>query len=603
MELKEDFIKFIKDAECSGKCFQNALAYLEMASFKEKELFFKRLDNIVIFCLRKINKNGGDLNLVKDMYERHGINEAYFMNFLSRYIKNNPDRKEVRDYLRLSKINDKTFLERIFWQCKNALWDKNKLLVIAKNNNLNILNLNQFLSYYAFHYLNFSVDDYYNYRNTYKSFRNLLNNSIKTTYDVKRAITYYQAFASLEEKNEFETYVKKLLVTISDKKDCKSDIDELLKSKNLTYYNLYTFLNTLPDIENEIKQNICLLFKDFYDMAKKANFRIKRIKKEQNNSKVDAYKILDLAKYYAINYLNIKDFELYMANLRNCIHYTSPKYAVLEDAINEEDIYKLAQIIDEYKIVTSDINAFCYCVHKDWDKRKQQRIEKKLILAFKKCLELRIDKLKVKEVDKAVYWEFVNSPLSIKDFCLNKGMSYEKFKQKIRDFIKKNIDEDLGKALNEKLNNEYLMNSQNKVAKCKELIDQIKKGIEINGIKREFTLFDYFLYFNGWNIHNIYNQVSYDRKAILSNFFKPLKHLIFLNKKDFINSTYEYNCQKDSNGFPIPGTGTILRCEELQNLVNIFTTNNIPFIDILVKIALKYYVCGCLIENNSLQRK
>ncbi len=598
MNNKEAFDNFINEEQCSIIDFNKALVYFKEASTKERERFSGKLNYIVFICLNKIiEAKTADFTVARSLYQNFGLDDDYFKSILDLYIKEFENSKLVKTYLTFAN----NIYEDLFNHYKKSLWDPKIFTRYAKKYNLSSIEAKDYVSFYVTNVLHFSEKKFKNYRSCFKAFMLFLNNKAISNSAKNNAFKFYVKYANEKEKEMFLNYILDIIKKVVSCINNNGDLDELLKQWHINDYDLLRFIKTLPNIDKNVKIKIGKLFYKYYELAKSENFLFDKIRRAKEKGSLATVEIIELAKFYSINVLNIDKFEV-----KRTITFTNPKYAILEQLVDENDIDVLINSFLANDFIISEINNFCYCVHKDWDIDKQKEIERKFLTILRKVQVLR-KKKRVYSKNYDLYWEYANSPLFLTDFCETKGISRAYFYKKAMDIIKQNQVLDLIKLLKAKIDKEKTVKMAYKASLCKMLLEEIKNGITVNGIKREFTLFDYFIYFGKYDIHKIkINLLPLDDsdKHKLNIFFEPLKSSFPAAKKAFVNSFYEYDSLKDENGLAIRGTGKVLERDDLENILNIFLDNDIPFVDFLVNLATRYYVMGILVENNiARQRK
>lgn len=132
----------------------------------------------------------------------------------------------------------------------------------------------------------------------------------------------------------------------------------------------------------------------------------------------------------------------------------------------------------------------------------------------------------------------------------------------------------------------------------KDLGQKLVNGVLTDNGVRPFDLIDFYMNFKKIStlaIPYLYGSfLSRRETTMITNFLAKTNYCSFINVEDFLNSKVEINCQKDQNGFPIKGTGTILKREELQEILDFLVENDVPLYDVIINQAIRRYVNNAL---------
>lgn len=595
MKQKDAFFRFIQGNECSAQDFNLAVCYFKGASFEEKELFFQKQKEIFLECIKEMKKrNTDDYEQVKDVYQKFGMSDLYFGHIFHFFNHKKAKAKESDSSLRL--LNDQ---ERIFEEAKGSLWDSKALYKIARKYHITPALLDDLLSGYAKEHYGVDKEKFQDFKIYYRNFRKVITMQKVSRFQRRQAYLYYQTYALPDEKDEFEYLVQNILVKITSIIDLKEATDAFLKENCLTDYDLY-FYSTVQSLSVDIKRKLFQRFQIYYDICVKYNFS-SEVNKEVAKYGITSKEFIQLAKVYAKEVLKIDNLKK-----EHQIIYTKPICTILDSLKDEEDFYKIIDVLSHYPIQMQDISVFCYCVNASLAKEEQQALERKFLTCLNVIHKRRIDEGHKKSNqpvgDYTRYYEYLNQDLNFIDFCNAQGIDFRSFRNACRNL--KNSP--LSQMLRERIEKETEKETNIKVSWCKELVQSIQNGIIVNGVHRKFNLFDYFYYYGEYQIHKYFISklsLPQQEKTILNRFFQPLKRVNYINSDVFLNSHYYFHVHYDDRGQIIEGTGTVLAREDLQNILDIFNEHQIPLYDILVNIATRCYADHALVQEMTLQRK
>ena len=204
-----------------------------------------------------------------------------------------------------------------------------------------------------------------------------------------------------------------------------------------------------------------------------------------------------------------------------------------------------------------------------------------------------------------IMFEFVGNKISygsIREYCDDNDISYSYFINKLNILEKSENEDDvvLYKLCREKIEADRKKGSTYNYSLARIIADYIINGIPTDNGLREFDLIDYYS-LTDVNLRNVLTESkqflskSEVRKfgAIVSN-NERLKKSILTSKNGF-NFDIEFDCQKDKDGFPIPGTGRRVTDEEKENIISLFEKYNIPVY--LFRIAIERIKKGVPVDD------
>ena len=144
--------------------------------------------------------------------------------------------------------------------------------------------------------------------------------------------------------------------------------------------------------------------------------------------------------------------------------------------------------------------------------------------------------------------------------------------------------------------------------KIEELVNFIKNGVNINGKTRNFDILDYYILSKGVPVkvflENLPKDISLDNLKTLKTFFfnnneGTLMDIDSYYIRQILSTKDEVNTKRNEEGYPIPGTGRIIKTEEKRNIIDYIINNNIPLTTKIYSLAMKRYISGELIIEDT----
>jgi len=505
-----------------------------------------------------------ELQSIKNYYRSHGIIGKDFKEYagLSSMLR------------RMGKISFRKDLDNLLKLIKDNNWSDEIVETIRNEYLLTKDDFNDILRDYIDK--NFGWD-YSEYREKFRFFANF---SISYLKHYKIAIEFYEKMTNRQDKEKFMGKIKEIFESIRE----AQDLDLWIQEHNTYPMFLAIIAEKFGDVDPLVRDKIWKSFKKYYDAMIDCKTKKMRIDKARELH-ISLASLKYLAKIYATKVLKIDNtaevLDLYKYNLGQR-RQTLNRILSLTD---EEEIFR---IFGKENIRYSDLNMFVYAQNSIIPIEDRKNVLTRLQRLLAKYLEIK----QSKKINVDYYQEFVNSEISVFDFCSEKGISVDTLLDKARinkDAITLNrIKTELAKY-KEKENGpkkEFLTKEFEKLFTC------IEDGITINGVTRSFDLIDYFVYFRHLDKHDFKSYIK--DGGVIAKFLKPLKFCSNINEDTVRNSIHEVGCKKDEAGFPIPGTGRILRVEELGSIIEFMKDNGIPLYDRLVNIAIRRYIAGTL---------
>lgn len=338
------------------------------------------------------------------------------------------------------------------------------------------------------------------------------------------------------------------------------------------------------------------------------------------------------AKTYAIDQLKmrqdalnekIQQFAVSRSKQKRLSKGELSKYNVLFSKLCVEDnpkkIIELIETADVVKTALKDcVSNFATKYYSDNQEEIICDLRQKIDIYLNYCKER--NRLKLEEVLKnktaQKKEQIVKSYLSkaqgyIKKFLEGDSLTKKEFCKKVRisvsdfDFlieVSKKYDEELYKRYIQKISFQTNQGYLQFASQLKMVISLIKNGIvDENGNVRKLDLLDYYLILQSDNdtIYEIGQAVLTNQEMFLLRKFvgansKNIVSYDSIEIKKLLNEQVEINCQKDTKGFPVPGTGRIVAPEEKQFILGFLINNKVPLNNKTYNIAFKRYLSGNL---------
>lgn len=156
MKKKDCYLKFIRGEQCSLEEFRLAYYYRNSVNINRQIDFEMTMNSIMHECLQKMLDNKtSDKEVVRDIFEYHGLNEHYFGIFFQIYLQSFPVKKEL--YEKLKDTISWQFYEKIYNEIQNAKINEifpidlyNLTLTFPMNNELKFKIYSSFKTFYDF---------------------------------------------------------------------------------------------------------------------------------------------------------------------------------------------------------------------------------------------------------------------------------------------------------------------------------------------------------------------------------------------------------------------------------------------------------------------
>lgn len=595
MTEKKIFLQFIQSEASTSQEFEAARKYVIQASLDEKKLFLDKIDAIIHLVLQNmIEKHVYDFHYFREIYQRYGLFDLYFQHVFQLYLYRYQKDDLVNQYFNRQECRESI----IFAAAKTVLWNRKDLAKIAKRYHISYDRLKQIITEYAqkeYHLTN----NFKDYRTCYRAFRRFLDQHDHELNTKENAYTYYNVYALLPEKDEFQRVVQQYFNQIIHLIHDEAAINHFLEKHHLTDYDLYYFTMIIPNLDASVQLQIFTRFKKYYDLCLDGRFITKNLREKSNSLGMYPQHLIQLGTIYAKEVLKNEHIEKEIAQYRIRRVYTKKAYSILDRVAKETDPIKIYEELAATQIDLGDVYIYCYAIRQDLEKKEQQKLEQKLLKDLKNYHDRNCQRNHSN--DYLLYQKYLQGTDDFQTFCEKNGKNVIYFRRKASD-----LNNPYAQEVQVRIKKEAQEKSELQILLCEELYQSIRDGIMVNGIHRDFTLVDYFYYFGNLQIHKMRYHImnlADPIKTTLCKFFKPLRFVNNVHVEAIRKSIYEYDSLKDENGFPIKGTGKILTGEELNEVIQFFQENQIPLYDKLVAIALKCHANHSLYEKNTLQRK
>ena len=597
MDEKQAFIKFLQADKCSVEEFALARKYAKEQSSIEVEQIFNKLYAIVKNVLEEVvASNYRSVHDAKYIYIRWGISDDYFDKVLHSFLKKNYSLSITRRYYKTIRDSHSIDLVNVYNDLKKHFWSGQYAKQLALKYGYTFLEFNFLITYYAQEKHNIPFSSFKEYQAEYVAFYKMISNQIKSRVDKEQAYNYLKNYASLKEKELFEKYAKRVLSNMRVAVNHNKNANKVLEDSLLNDHDLYMFLTLCPNLEANYMNFIYLRFESYYRYCRNTNMDTELIARKAKLKQMTVSEFISLGQIYAHNIINT---DLYQQVPHK--NFTSRTYQTLERIMRESDPNVIKKELIDKHITSKNIIDFCYLYHSEYSKEKQDDLEVKLLnyLAEAKTEE----QAKILEIPQNILDllnTYVKSGINLEACCNMYQYSFDT----VKDYFKKFSNNSIVRQANEKYKLEREAVKKNKALYYHklylQLFNYIKNGIMVNGVKRDFTLVDYFCLFPDAKLHTRKMYMTYltnEEKMAISLFFAPLSLAKDLFAQDLINTTFEYNTLKDENGLPVINSGTKLNQDDIGQIVDYFEQHSIPLNTVTLNVALQLYATNSLFLN------
>lgn len=199
MKTKE-FSKIIALKSCTAEEFLKAEKYFALATIPEKRDFLNSINLIVERSFKlMVAKETTDFRAARDEYTKYGLTDAYFYDYFKMFMRRFASQSILDKYKELQKTEKNRMIENIFEMAKKLEWDN--LNKIARFYNISVREVNEYLTYYAFHILKFDQKQYTKFKKLCKAYQAFIS---ARNYSFELALEYYKEYANDNEKTIFK---------------------------------------------------------------------------------------------------------------------------------------------------------------------------------------------------------------------------------------------------------------------------------------------------------------------------------------------------------------------------------------------------------------
>ena len=221
--------------------------------------------------------------------------------------------------------------------------------------------------------------------------------------------------------------------------------------------------------------------------------------------------------------------------------------------------------------------------------------------------EIKRDKRNKEElaIAKEVLIDFIKSKMKEKEYLELKGIesvTFQKYKRILQIY-----DPETYKFYRERKDFQNWDSYIKYAGVVKSLLKNINTGIITSDNKRSFDILDYYLMYKT-PLDELSRAIEYKDRTIKHEDYLRLRLFISSHMDDkpldvekTLETNLEINSKRDSNGFPIPGTGRVINKEEKENIIIYLNENRVPLTNTTYRIALKRYIEGT--KNNEKSTK
>ncbi|HOZ88762.1 MAG TPA: hypothetical protein PK737_00810 [Bacilli bacterium] len=191
-------------------------------------------------------------------------------------------------------------------------------------------------------------------------------------------------------------------------------------------------------------------------------------------------------------------------------------------------------------------------------------------------------------------------------FCWDNNINIDLFEKYLS--IIEQYDSNLYKVYITKINNQNIKNQASIMGKLGKVIAGLTNGILINDEQtRPFDLIDYYL-ITSMPLDTFYGicaeHLNANELKLVKKFFRKYRDDSYLTPPEIqkiMMDRDEVTTTKDENGFPIAGTGRIISEKEKQAIIDYLRRNKIVVTNCTYNIAFRRYILGTLeIEDQNL---
>lgn len=538
---------------------------------KEKNILNFELKNLKRECYKLFYEISNEEDL--EFYSKYNISKKTIQKFSDIYIKS---------YIKVDDFTEEIMMKICYQLCEKFDWDAK---IISLNTNLTIVEIRKYSIKYIKEVLKEKMNE--------KQFYFFLNYSIRTILEQYADITNFMIEENFIDKRQLEDvewlnniYRERVLEfcygLLQNSGYNNAKLQKFCNEKNISFNNVRNCsLKYISEKLSNEERN--LINEKKYLEGIKSMVETQREEKKKNPSeKMIIYNRLMKA---STEEEIIKIVESYSGK------YTDLKRDAFDCLIVHSSDYSVDEIKDKLQIYYEYI-----------DRKRHEQRESEKDKRFKKYAEENLSKAQetIKEFLK-------DKNQTIEDFCDIKNIyrsDFEKYVELIRQ-----LDTDLYEKYsnhNKRIRNKNFLII---LMKIKKMINQIKNGVEENGIIRRFDLVDYYK-----TTKLTFKEVlEFSNGRLSIEEYKILRTFIVSNCADKkltnkeLNKLYDsktiVGVQFDKNGKMIEGSGREITKEDKMNLIYYLKSNNIPVTQKTYNIVYKRWLSGELDVVQEINKK
>lgn len=577
-----EFLKFINFEECTFSEYKSAKEYVKSTSNSERVKFASVGFFIASSVLKEMIKlEVTDYRFFRYVYNGHGLDDEEFSSYLSLYINMHMSKDEKETFNNFAE----RYLSKLAWdKCKKVFFVESKL---KKTPALDFLPLRKIYDLALYYFKDqMKLNDYQIdvYRNTYKGFWKFVNMKMQRPKDFENAYSFYETYATDEEKESFKKVAFQILSTIDGK--THEEVLAYTKSINISFIHLYWLAKLFSE---DMVKKVTALYQPYWEKCCSVSWSKKRITEIAESENVSYSHFREMARLYATINLGIVDIEgainvIRVGEVKPQID-KNPTIKLILDAEDKNGYFPLIEKID---LQRSDIYAFCYIYYKDKSVDEKVKMEENLTIKlqeFSKAKKVTSSPSSTYTLD--VILDAINSDNTIEEYCKIHGFS----ESSLKIAIKNSQDPNVLLRYQRKFREEKRKRIKREKELVLTLVGYLKNGINRNGKIEKFGYIDFFILFPNVNYKGLRSGglPIYDADLI-GSFLLKLNAMTPLIRKSIINGVLvEIN---DGNSSYV----RLFNTDELIQILSFIDQFNLPLTNLILQEVCTKYVLGTLSE-------
>lgn len=580
-----EFIKFITLEECTISEYKSAKEYVKGANNNERLKFasvgFFIANNVLKEMMRL---EVTDYRFFRYIYNNHGLDDEEYANYLSIYINVHMSKDEKERFNNFAE----RYLSKLAWdECKKVFFSESKLKIPPELDFLTPRNIYDLALYYFKNKMKLNDYQIDVYRNTYKCFWKFVNMKMQRPKDFENAYSFYETYATEEEKESFKKVAFQILSTIDGK--TQKEVLAYTKSINISFIHLYWLAKLFGE---DMVKKVTSLYNSFWDKCCSVSWSKKRIMEIAKSENITYAYFKEMAILYATINLGIIDIEGTINAIR--VGEVKPKVdknPTIKLILEAEDKNVYFPLIEKIDLQRSDIYAFCYIYFKDRSVDEKERMEENLTIKlqeFSKAKKAATSSSSAYTLD--VILDAINSDNTIEEYCKIHGFSETSFKMAIKNAKDPNVLLQYQRKLKEE--------KQERRRKDRELVltlvNYLKNGINHNGKIEKFGYIDFFILFPNVNYKGIRaGGLSIYESDLIGSFLLKLNAMQPLIRKSIMSGVFVEIKDGDSS------YSRFFNTDELVQIISFIDQFNHPLTNLILQEVCTKYILGTLSEYNA----